>query len=325
MGFFQDLGRTFGLVKPIKPEIKRFEGIRPFGSLKEIPEQEEYLKTLRERIAGRGVGFREQELSAATSPFAAQRRAGLKEQTIPQISAQASARGLGRSTIPVSRIGLASGEAERDIGEKIANIRLANELQRRQEINAALGKFGEFPQQEAAVKMGRAAFDIGEFRRVEEATRADHIRREAETQEGIRRMLAVMASFGDKIIGTKTQSSFEGGGVGQTGGGAQVNTGGSGANAAQIAQLLAIFGKCWVAAEIFAGWSDPKTIAVRNYITNFAPRWFDRFYTKNGENIAKFIHNKPILKALLRPIFEVFALMGKYRRVSWQVNLHKNN
>ncbi len=98
-----DLRQFLGLGRK-RPNIQKFTGTQPFASLKEIPEQKEFLKSLRERIAGVGVGFREKELSAATSPFAAARRAGLKEQTIPLISAQASARGLGRSTIPVSRI-----------------------------------------------------------------------------------------------------------------------------------------------------------------------------------------------------------------------------
>lgn len=156
-------GFFFGKKKKKRPDVPKFTGTRPFTSLKEIPEQQEFLKSLRERISGVGVGFREKELSAATSPFAAARRAGLREETIPLISAQASARGVGRSTIPVSRIGLESSRAERDIGERIAQIRLANEQQRRAEINAALGQFGQFPQQEAAQQARRAGFELGEF------------------------------------------------------------------------------------------------------------------------------------------------------------------
>ena len=68
---------------------------------------------------------------------------------------------------------------------------------------------------------------------------------------------------------------------------------------------------CWVAAEIFDGWHAPKTVAARFYINFVAPIWFTKFYLKYGERIAKFIHNKPILKLALRPLFECFALMGK--------------
>ncbi len=162
--FFTNILEGLGILKKEKKEVPKFKGTTPFASLKDIPEiKEQFLPTLKERLAGRGVGFDEKELSAVTSPFAAERRAGLKEQTIPQISAQASARGLGRSTIPVNRIALASGAAERDIGSQIAQLRLANEQQKRNEINAALQSLGVFGTQEAATRAGKAGFDLGEF------------------------------------------------------------------------------------------------------------------------------------------------------------------
>jgi hypothetical protein len=68
---------------------------------------------------------------------------------------------------------------------------------------------------------------------------------------------------------------------------------------------------CWVAKEIFGSWEHPKTIQARYYINNLAPKWFKNFYLKYGEGIAKFIHNKPILKIALRPLFEYFAYRGK--------------
>lgn len=67
---------------------------------------------------------------------------------------------------------------------------------------------------------------------------------------------------------------------------------------------------CWVAAEIFGGWFDPKTIGARNYIGSMAPKWFKALYIKYGERVAKFISNKPIFKSLLRPVFELFARLG---------------
>ena len=244
-GFFQDLGRTFGFVSQKKPQIKEFKGTRPFGSLKEIPEVTDFLAELQRRRVGKGVGFRESELSAATSPFAAERRAGLKEQTIPLINAQASGKGLGRSTIPVNRIALASGEAERDIGQRIAQLRLANEQQRRAEINAAVQGIGQFGLNEADQQARRAGFDIGEFTRVEEATRADAIRRSGLEQKGVRRSVALVSSVLDAVaskFGFKQDSAsvFKDGGQqggGQQGTGAQVNTG----QANQLLDLIKSF------------------------------------------------------------------------------------
>ena len=67
---------------------------------------------------------------------------------------------------------------------------------------------------------------------------------------------------------------------------------------------------CWIAAEIYGGWYEPKTMAVRYYIGNIAPKWFKRFYLKYGERIAKFINNKLIFKAILKPLFNIFAYKG---------------
>lgn len=72
------------------------------------------------------------------------------------------------------------------------------------------------------------------------------------------------------------------------------------------------FAICWVAAEIFGGWFHPKTCAARNYVSNLAPKWFKRFYIKYGERIAKFISNKPLLKGMIQPLFNHFAVLGGY-------------
>jgi len=64
---------------------------------------------------------------------------------------------------------------------------------------------------------------------------------------------------------------------------------------------------CWVAAEIFGGWNEPKTCAVRFYIGNIAPDWLRNFYIKHGERIAKFIHKKNLFKKALKPLFEYFV------------------
>ena len=80
---------------------------------------------------------------------------------------------------------------------------------------------------------------------------------------------------------------------------------------------LGIFGNwggsnysCWVAAEIFGGWHSPKTILARYYINELAPKWFKKFYLKFGERIANFIHNKPLFKLAIKPLFEYFAYRG---------------
>lgn len=95
------------------------------------------LKPIEERISGIDVGFRPEVISAATAPFATARRAAVREIEAPAIRAVASAAGLGRSTIPVGQIAQAGTTAERDISQRIADLSLQNEIQRRAEINQA--------------------------------------------------------------------------------------------------------------------------------------------------------------------------------------------
>lgn len=85
--------------------------------------------------------------------------------------------------------------------------------------------------------------------------------------------------------------------------GAIASTGGA------IASLAGMF--CWVASEIFGGMDHPKTVACRYYIGEIGPKWFKVFYMKHGERIAGFIKDKPLLKLAFRPMFEVFALIGR--------------
>lgn len=61
----------------------------------------------------------------------------------------------------------------------------------------------------------------------------------------------------------------------------------------------AFFGKCWVAREVY-GEYNPKWIEFREWLTNKAPRWFDKLYVNYGERFAKFISNKPRLKSIIR-------------------------
>jgi hypothetical protein len=68
---------------------------------------------------------------------------------------------------------------------------------------------------------------------------------------------------------------------------------------------------CWVAAELFGGWYEPKTVMARFYVNFISPSWFKKIYLKYGERFAEFIKNKPILKKMIKPLFERFAEMGR--------------
>jgi hypothetical protein len=68
-------------------------------------------------------------------------------------------------------------------------------------------------------------------------------------------------------------------------------------------------GGCWVAAEIFGGWHEPRTVAVRQWLnTEFRKSLLGdlvmRFYLKFGERIAAKVRKYSILRRVLTPLFE---------------------
>jgi hypothetical protein len=101
-----------------------------------------YKSTLEDRIAGRNLGYDPSVLNSATAPYATQQRQNFQNYTVPQISGQASARGLGRSTIPVSQARLGSQEVESDIANRVAQLTLANEQEKASEKTGAISSYG---------------------------------------------------------------------------------------------------------------------------------------------------------------------------------------
>lgn len=56
---------------------------------------------------------------------------------------------------------------------------------------------------------------------------------------------------------------------------------------------------CWVAREVY-GAHNPAWLLFREWMLNESPGWFRAIYIKFGERFAKFISNKPRLKARIR-------------------------
>lgn len=62
------------------------------------------------------------------------------------------------------------------------------------------------------------------------------------------------------------------------------------------------FGKllmCWVAREVY-GAENPRWLQFRNWVVFDSPDWFFNWYAKNGEEFANYIHDKPLLKRIIR-------------------------
>lgn len=78
-----------------------------------------------------------------------------------------------------------------------------------------------------------------------------------------------------------------------------------GLGAAGIAALGSIFGgaiaACWIAREVF-GIDNINWVQFYNWMIWCAPNWFVNLYKKHGEKFAQFIHDKPIIKYLIRSL-----------------------
>ena len=69
---------------------------------------------------------------------------------------------------------------------------------------------------------------------------------------------------------------------------------------------------CWIAAEIYGGWDEPKTVLARKYVNSdqFPKLLFD-LYMKYGERVSTFIRKYKFIKPILKPIFDIFVERGK--------------
>jgi hypothetical protein len=105
---------------------------------------------------------------------------------------------------------------------------------------------------------------------------------------------------------------------------AQVQMAQEQARATRSAGTAAMFGSivggliklCWVAREVY-GEKDIRWIIFREWLTTDAPKWLLDLYTEHGEDFAKFISGKPILKRMVR-----FAMDVVVNRQLKNINSH---
>lgn len=84
-----------------------------------------------------------------------------------------------------------------------------------------------------------------------------------------------------------------------------------GAGLGALGQIGGAFARgCWVAAELFGGWTHPKTNRVRFYMTFRASDALRDWYLAHGERLAMLLREVPSLKRWLRPYFEALAVAG---------------
>jgi hypothetical protein len=148
--------KTKDLVNNLKPQ-------KVYGFADEPNFNTDYLTQVKNRMAGRDVGYDQSVLNAATAPYAQAERQGYYGYTVPTTEARASAAGLGRSTIPLNQIRTGGQEVESSIGKKVADITLANEQQKRSEINDALTRYYTYTKDDLVYKNMQSQADYANY------------------------------------------------------------------------------------------------------------------------------------------------------------------
>lgn len=71
---------------------------------------------------------------------------------------------------------------------------------------------------------------------------------------------------------------------------------------------------CWVAREVY-GITNPKWIMFRRWLLTQSPDWFRGLYMAYGPKFAEFIHNKPMIKTIVRDFMD-YILETEYVKKS---------
>jgi hypothetical protein len=82
-----------------------------------------------------------------------------------------------------------------------------------------------------------------------------------------------------------------------------------------------IGGVCWIARECF-GEQDERWLLFRQWLMTKAPEWFYNWYIKNGEDVAAWLRDKPVLKGVIRWWMQgrINTLIKGFTNEVWQYN-----
>ena len=78
---------------------------------------------------------------------------------------------------------------------------------------------------------------------------------------------------------------------------------------------------CWIARECF-GEQDERWLLFRQWLMTKAPEWFYNWYIKNGEDVAAWLRDKPVLKGVIRWWMQgrINTLIKGFTNEVWQYN-----
>ena len=152
------------------------------------------------RMNGEGLGFGDDFVSKTTNPVIAQREARFKEQDMPFLSSQLSARGVGRSGgagLATDVVNKASLQKSRDIDEIFAQMYKLNEAQKKSDTSEAINLGSNMNAQQKGMLDNQAAAS----ERLANATASQQINREQYDDKGYAQGLGLLMSLGSGMMG----------------------------------------------------------------------------------------------------------------------------
>lgn len=142
-----------------------YRGTKPVSSLTQVKGGNEYYNTIQDRLAGRNVGFGDSYASTYANPIVKNMRANFEDYQMPELEAELSRTGRRKGSGGFTQIAQAYKEQGNQEGDIFSRLQQRNEDQMRNEINDALGRTGDFAQNEANLVDRLAAFDYGDHTR----------------------------------------------------------------------------------------------------------------------------------------------------------------
>lgn len=182
-------GTQFGLSKLLNKKTKAPKLPMPnVPGLGDMPTATPLFKFSEGRMRGEGLGFGPGYLDKTVNPAATGRMTRLREQTIPTISNQASARGLGRSSIVQDQIGKADRDAQQDVDELMAKFFHLEQVQQKADLSEGVGVQQDLLGKAIGLQTQRNAYEAGiplQQAQLDQAATTDTRTGEAAIAEGL--------------------------------------------------------------------------------------------------------------------------------------------
>ncbi len=141
-----------------------YEGPRPYGSLRDAEGGQQYLDTVRQRIAGQGVGYGEGYAQKNSSPIVANMRNNFNSYDIPELTSELSATGRRKGSAGFDQMRRAYQEQGLNEGDVFARLQQANDVASHDDISRAIEQLGAFNQNDYNARNTLANFEYNNNR-----------------------------------------------------------------------------------------------------------------------------------------------------------------